>query len=190
MNRILKKFIFIVVILTIIWGCSFLMLFPDSIFMDEKIKYSHEIDQLKSKKLSVFYNFRKGTESANSDFYLNEKPDNNDEVFFTFYSQLAKRPIPLQFLTFNLSTGYNGVNVEIYKIGNRFRTEVNNFTDNASDTNSTKYKILHTKLTLDKSDYKTGDSIFGKIKLEIEETGTDQSVRKYLSQGVFKSTVQ
>jgi len=166
------------------------MLFPDSISIDEKIKYSHEIDQLKSKKLSVFYSFGKGTESVNTDFYLKEKPDNNDEVFFRFYSQLAKKPIPLQFLTFNLSTGYNGVRVEIYKIGNRFRTEINNFTDNASETESTEYKILHQELTLDKGDYKTGDSIFGKIKLEIEETGTDQSVRKYLSQGVFKSTVQ
>ena len=36
MNRILKKFIFIVVILTICWGCSLMMLFPDSIFMEEK----------------------------------------------------------------------------------------------------------------------------------------------------------
>ena len=190
MKKILKIFTFIVVFLIVIVGVAFLVLFSNKISVNENIKFSPEIQNLKFKRLDPFLNLVGQKESPNTNFYLDYKPENKNEVSFRFSANLNEKPIKFETLIFSLSTGFNGTSVEVYKINNRFKTIVSDFTDNAAQEKLTKYKILSQELTLDKINYKRGDSIFGKIKLEIEEKRTDDTKTKYLSQGYFKYKIK
>ena len=190
MKKILKIFTFIVIFLIVIVSVAFLVLFRNKISVNENIKFSPEIQNLKLKRLNPFFNLAGQKESENTDFYLDYKSENKNEVSFRFHANLNEKPIKFETLIFSLSSGFNGTSVEVYKINNRFKTIVSDFTDNAAQDNLTEYKILSQELTLDKINYKRGDSIFGKIKLEIEEKSTDDTKTKYLSQGYFKYKIK
>ena len=189
MIEVLKKIVIISLILFLILGLSFLLVFPNKISVSEKIKFEPEMNKLQTKKINPLFNIGGNSNEANTDFYLDYKPENENDVSFMFHANLNEKP---KFLTLNyrLSTGFNGTSVKVYKINNRFKTIVSDFTDNTAQEKLTEYKVLSQELTLDKINYKRGDSIFGKIKLEIEEKRTDDTKAKYISQGYFKHIIK
>lgn len=190
MIKVLKKIGIIALILFLVLGLSFLLVFPNKISVNEKIKFTPEIKKLKTKKINPLFTIDGISKEANTDFYLDYKPENKNEVSFRFHANLNEKPIKFETLIFSLSTGFNGTSVEVYKINNRFKTIVSDFTDNTAQEKLTDYKILSQELTLDRINYKRGDSIFGKIKLEIEEKRTDDTKAKYISQGYFKYKIK
>jgi len=190
MIKVLKKIGIIFLILLLVLGLSFLLVFPNKISVNEKIKFAPEMRKLKSKKINPLINIGGNSKEANTDFYLDYKTENKNEVFFRFHANLNEKPIKFETLNFRISTGFNGTSVEVHKINNRFKTIVSDFTDNTAQEKLTEYKVLSQELTLDKINYKRGDSIFGKIKLEIEEKRTDDTKAKYISQGYFKHKIK
>lgn len=57
------------------------------------------------------------------------------------------------------------------------------------DEKDPSYKIVYQKLTLDKSHYQLGDSVYGKIEFEAIETGADNRSFKHSGKGNFRAKV-
>lgn len=157
----------------IILGIAILIIFFSYQFFFTKINFDENIkndQRIKNLDKKVFWSF--GLEQINkpkkisTDFTLDGKQ--NDTINFTFHaSQSEKYKNIGQFQVYS-STGFNGINIFLYRLKNRFRTEIDEFSDNVVE-NEKRFKIISQKLTLDKKNYKKNDSVFGKLEIRFED---------------------
>jgi hypothetical protein len=154
---------------------------------DNNISNSIGIKNLDKKIFDQTYLILDSTR-VKTDFEIFKKA--NDTVSFNFNANKNSEHPNLLTLHLNSGDGFAGVNVEVYKYKNFFYTSVESYTDNRKTFDFLEpdsYVVKKQKLTLNKSDYKKGDSIFGKIELEIKFTPNDSI---YNSTGYFKNIVE
>lgn len=73
------------------------------------------------------------------------------------------------FILIVIGDGYSGTTINIMKMGKFYNLYIDDYTDSIDDEKENTYKILKKEIILDKETYKVGDSIFGKVKLEVSE---------------------
>lgn len=159
----------------------------NKINIDQNIAKSSGINSLNSK---VFDQSFIMFDSANvrTDFEIFEKK--NDTVNFNF--SVHKSPISENIFSMDFSSGdgFSGVNVNILKYRNFSYATIESYTDNKrmfDFLESDNYTVKKQKLTLNKSQYKKGDSIFGKIELQIKFNPNDSI---YNAKGCFRSIIE
>lgn len=131
---------------------------------DETIRFK-SLSELKQKKF--FSIFNNNTE-VTTDFSWDQI--RTDTVYWRCSIDENRKLKFIQFINFKTGDGYGGMNINVIKIFNRFTVFVEPYTDNPiNKINKENYSINYQNLILDKKNYKTGDSIFGRIDLEIEE---------------------
>lgn len=162
---------------------SLYFIFFSGIEFDSNISSSQKIKDLDKK---VFWDFTyEKPEKISTDYSVNQI--GNDTVRYIFEASLSKKYIYIGQLTIDQSTGFAGNSVYIYILGNRFKVEIDDYSDNVSDDNSNKgYKILSQKIILDKENYQINDSIFGKIEIKFRDN-KDNSINE--SSGFFRGKV-
>ena len=79
---------------------------------------------------------------------------------------------------------FSGTNIIITKFGGYYVVDIDDYDDNLDDNRVNRYKILTKKLILDKINYKQGDSIFGKISLDIMINDKKYIINEY-SQSLY-----
>jgi len=100
---------------------------------------------------------------------------------------------PFLKITFSAGDGYSGGGYSIDIINNRYQVSPYHYTDNikpfALFEDEEYYKILNSKLVLNKDSYKKGDSIFGYAELKIQKR---YGPEKYFveGKGYFKGIIQ
>lgn len=168
----MKKFL---KILGIILGISIVILFFSYQFFFTKINFDENIknnQRIKNLDKKVFWSFGleqiKKPKKISTDFTLDGKQ--NDTINFTFHASQSEEYRNIGEFQIHFSTGFNGINIFLYRLKNRFRTEIDEFSDNVVENeNKKRYKIISQKLTLDKENYKKNDSVFGKLEIRFED---------------------
>lgn len=186
MKKIIK-YTFLIISFLLILVIYYFFSKCNKISVDQNIAKSSGINSLNSK---VFDQSFIMFDSANvrTDFEIFEKKD--DTVNFNF--NVHKSPISENIfsMTFNSGDGFSGVNVNILKYRNFSYATIESYSDNKrmfDFLESDNYTLKKQKLTLNKSLYKKGDSIFGKIELQIKFNPNDSI---YNAKGYFRSIIE
>lgn len=183
MKKILRIFAVIISFFIVILIGVFFYFFNNKIVIDSQIKKDLAIKNLNHKILFSFYDNPK-EKSVTTDFYFDEKLQ-NDTVFYQCRFE-ETGILNTKIISFVSGDGFSGLKINITKFGNFFRTDIENYTDNLNDTNLTKYNVKKQTLTLDKNNYKKGDSIYGKINLKVIKESQNGN-EEYESFGYFKT---
>lgn len=186
MKKIIKYTSLVILTIFILFiGCFFSKF--NRINIDQSIAKSSGINSLNSK---VFDQSFIMFDSANvrTDFEIFEKKD--DTVNFNFNVHKSTISDNIFSMDFNSGDGFSGVNVNILKYRNFSYATIESYSDNKRMLDfleSYSYILKKQKLTLNKSQYKTGDSIYGKIELQIKFNPTDSI---YNAKGYFRSIIE
>lgn len=185
MKRILK--IFLLTFSGILFlGILYFLSKWNRIYVDEKFGQSQSIKNLNKKVYDpTFLIFDSTTVKTDLELFENH----SDTVTFNFSANKSPRSSKLTFLNFNSGDGFAGVNINVIKYKNFSYASAESYTDNIGPFDflkSQRYIIKKQKLTLNKSEYNKGDSIYGMIELEIKFTPTNEVVT---SKGHFRSVV-
>ncbi|SFI14263.1 hypothetical protein [Halpernia frigidisoli] len=182
MKKFFKIFVIIIAIIIIVITSLYFILFT-KIEFQEKIASSKEIKNLDNK---IFWDLGYyKPEKISTDFSLGKKK--NDTVCHDFSVSQNKNHSQIGYFRLSQSNGFGGNVIQIYKLGNRFRIEMEDVSDNVIENTSKKgYKILSQKLILDKKNYNIKDSIFGEIKIKFRNN-EDNSIN--YGSGFFRTTV-
>jgi len=158
----------------------------NKINVDDNIGKSTGIKTLDKKVFDHTYLIFDSTK-VKTDFEIYKKL--SDTVTFNFSANKNPNYSNLTLLTFNSGDGFAGVNINVVKYKSFFYASSESYTDNKRTFDflePERYIIKNQKLTLNKTQYKKGDSIYGKIELEIKFTPTNEIVN---SEGYFRSIV-
>ncbi|UZT97930.1 hypothetical protein ODZ84_22635 [Chryseobacterium fluminis] len=181
------KDIFLIILAVSILAIVYFFSKWNKIDIDENIGKSREINDLNSKVFDpAFLMF--DSAKIRTDFEIFEKED--DTVSFNLKINKSLRSENIYSLTFKSGDGFSGINIDVLKYRNFSYTSAEFYTDDKSMfdfINSGRYTLKKQKLTLNKSQYKKGDSIFGKIELQIKFNPTDSIVN---SRGYFRSIIE
>ena len=160
----------------------FLYFFNHITNVDSDIKNCAEIINLNSKKLFSIY--PDSDKTVTTDFYLDEE-QKNDTVFYTCRFE-ETWILNAKGISFVSGDGFSGLAINVTKFGPFFRTDIEHYTDDLSNNNLPEYHVTEQSLTLDKSDYKKGDSIYGRIKIKVIRE-FDKNKHEYESLGYFRT---
>ena len=160
----------------------FLYFFNHITNVDSDIKNCAEIINLNSKKLFSIY--PDSDKTVTTDFYLDEE-QKNDTVFYTCRFE-ETGILNSKRISFVSGDGFSGLTINVTKFGPFFRTDIEHYTDDLSNNNLPEYHVTEQSLTLDKSDYKKGDSIYGRIKIKVIRE-FDKNKHEYESLGYFRT---
>ena len=186
MKKVIKYTILGFYLTALIITILFILRFK-TIQIQPNLQYQEEIKNL-NKMIPDLGNILVSENKITTDFRIFSKNKNVAE-FFCDVSQSPKLP-KLQFISFVASDGFSGISVNIMKYDNKFKTDIESITDNIGTFDflkSSNYKVIKQHLILNKLDYKPGDSIFGKVELEIKHKFSDSIIH---SNGYFKTLVR
>lgn len=128
-------------------------------------------------------------------------------VFFVLYlnigrievdAKMKKSPIPeltesyirmkkgILFMSIQEGDYFSGIIIDVIKINKYYNIQIHNYTDRADDNIRNNYKILNKNIILDKDYYKQGDSIFGKISLEISSNNGKPYILNSYVRGIIR----
>jgi len=186
MKKILKNALLLILFISI-FGILYFLSKWNKINVDENIGKSSGIKNLNSKVFDhTFLIF--DTANVKTDFKVLE--NESDTVTFNFNAAQSPKSKNLYFLTFNSGDGFAGVNINIFKYRNFYYTKAESYTDVKKTFDflePARYIVEKQKLTLNKSEYKIGDSIFGKIELQIKFKALDTLIN---SNGYFRGIIE
>lgn len=160
----------------------FLYFFNHITNVDSDIKNCAEIINLNNKKLFSIY--PDSDKTVTTDFYLDEE-QKNDTVFYTCRFE-ETGILNSKRISFVSGDGFSGLTINVTKFGPFFRTDIEHYTDDLSNNNLPEYHVTEQSLTLDKSDYKKGDSIYGRIKIKVIRE-FEKNKHEYESLGYFRT---
>lgn len=155
--------------------------------IDENVGKSQGIKHLDSKVFDHTF-LMSGFTKVQTDFEI--FASKNDTVSFNFNAGKSPKFDHIETLIFNSGDGFAGVNINLLKFKNFFYSSVENYTDVKRTFDFLEpgtYDIKKQKLTLNQSEYKKGDSIFGKIELQIKFKPTNEIIN---SQGYFRGIIE
>lgn len=129
--------------------------------------------------------------SESEDIKTNTFKMESDSIGFEYYRCYISKD-PILNVRFSAGDGFSGGGFQIDIVQNRYKISTYSYTDNIKPLDflytGEYYKVLDSKLILDKEGYSTGDSIFGYIELRIQRGYGPQ---KYIQEGkgYFKGKV-
>jgi hypothetical protein len=88
-----------------------------------------------------------------------------------------------------ISTGLGATGFIIKYKNKKFYTDPYYFTDLITDEPEPTYKIVYQQLTLNKSVYKSGDSLYGHISFKSIETDNNNNKSEHMGKGYFRTIV-
>lgn len=168
--------VFFCSILVGIISCYYIFLSP--VQFDKSISKSKAIKDLDKKIYWSFYKDLK--QEVTTDFTL-EKNKGDTVIYQCTFNRFNEFP-KIENINFHFTTGFNGNQVNIYRIGNRFLTKINDFSDNETGEQEKRFKILSQKLVLNQREYKANDSIFGSLEikfLDYQNNSTNKAVGNF-----------
>ncbi len=137
--------------------------------IDNKIKNAKEIKDLKhSFELPSIVDEQEGKQKMKTtnivSFLQFKKEKTSSFNHFRAFATIKENNVVI-FISYN--TGLGGGGLRILRKGRTFSIRPMHWDDIGGSEKDDLYKINYQKLTLDKSNYKIGDSIFGKLEVEI-----------------------
>lgn len=181
----IRKFLVIAVIIGIIFSLGKYFLIWNKVEIDSRISekilfkdFNHQkqqyIDGGDSEDIKT-NNFRLKTEGFSTESYI---------------YNINSNPISLEIKLFT-GDGFSGGGYTVEIINNRYTISSYHYTDNPryfDFIDEEYYKIINSKVILDKDSYKKGDSIFGYTKLKVQKR---YGPKKYFEEGegYFKGIV-
>lgn len=187
MKNILKIFLILIIALAFIFTAFFFLKF-NKVEYQSSVLNSTAIKKL-NKKVFAPGILNTGSSAISTDFSFNREAK-NDTIGFSFHPSLHENSENRLRLNFNSGDGYSGLNIEVMKIGSWFSSSVETYTDKVKPfdfLDRDRYSIKKQKLILNKPEYKKGDSIFGKIELEIQSNIDDS---RYQAGGYFRGKIE
>lgn len=184
MKNTLKIFLILIIALAFIFTAFFFLKF-NKVEYRSSIANTPEIKKLNKKVFDPGF-LNTGSSAINTDFSFNHKVK-NDTVGFNFHPSIHENGLTLHF---NSGDGYSGLNIEILKLGSWFSSSTETYTDNVKPfdfLDRDRYSVKKQKLILNTPEYKKGDSIFGKIELEIHSHIQDSI---YQADGYFRGKIE
>ena len=181
------KYIFLIIITVSFLGIVYFISKWNKIDIDKNIGKSRAVKNLNSKVFDPAF-IMLDSAKIRTDLEIFGRKD--DTISFNLNITKSVRSDHIYFLNFNSGDGFTGVNITVSKFGNFFYTSSEFYTDNKrmfDFLESERYTVKKQKLTLDKSQYKKGDSIFGKIELQIKFNPTDSITN---AKGYFRSIIE
>lgn len=186
MKKILRNTLLIILIISSL-GILYFLSKWNRINIDENIGKSQEIKNLDSKVFDHTFLISDYTK-VQTDFEI--FASKNDTVTFNFYAGKSPKYDNIETLIFNSGDGFVGVNINLLKYKNFFYVSAESYTDVKRTFDFLEpeiYDIKKQKLTLNQSGYKKGDSIFGKIELQIKFKPTNEIINSY---GYFRGIIE
>jgi hypothetical protein len=113
---------------------------------------------------------------------INSEGFNNCRAFYNKSDTL--------WIDIGIATGFTATGFNIKYKDKTFYTQPYYFTDVITDEPAPNYKIAYQKLTLDKSVYKPGDSLYGYINFKSIETDNNNNRSEHLGKGYFRAKVK
>lgn len=92
-------------------------------------------------------------------------------------------------INIGISSGFAGWGFTIFYKDKKYYTEPYYFFDAEIPGFEPTYKIVYQKLTLDKTNYKVGDSLYGKIDFKSIEITKDKKRFEHFGKGYFRAKV-
>jgi len=94
-------------------------------------------------------------------------------------------------INIGISNGFSGWGFTISYRNKKFYTEPYSFTDMViPDEVEPTYQIIFQKLTLDKANYKLGDSVYGRVEFKSIETDKENKKIEHFGIGNFRTKVK
>lgn len=186
MKKILKK-IFILILSILILVTLYFLSKWKTINFDNNICNLTEIKNLDKKFYDHTYLIFDSTK-VTTDFEIFNK--RKDTVNFNFTATQNTKYKNITTFIFNSGDGYIGININVLKYKNFFYCSAESYTDNIGTFDFLKpdeYYIKKQTLTLNRENYSIGDSIFGKIELEIKFRPNDSI---YNAKGYFRGIIK
>lgn len=186
MKKILKK-VFITILAILILAAFYFLSKWKSINFDNNIGNSTEIKNLDKKFYDHTYLIFDSTKVATDFEIFNQQ---KDTVNFNFTATQSPKYKNLTTFIFKSGDGFVGIDINVLKYKNFFYCFAESYTDNIGTFDFLKpdeYHIKKQKLTLNKENYSIGDSIFGKIELEIKFRPNDSI---YNAKGYFRGILK
>ncbi|WP_114820410.1 hypothetical protein [Chryseobacterium sp. KLBC 52] len=171
---------------------GFLVFITGKFFLEWKsVEVDHSLSQKplfkafnKQKQATIWS--QEGEDAKTNDFKIT-----SDSTSFEYYSCYINRNPALN-ITFSVGDGFSGGGYQIDILQNRYKVSPYSYTDNIKPLDFLNtgeyYKVLDSKLILNKESYEKGDSIFGYTELKIQE---GYGPGKYIveGKGYFKGKV-
>ncbi len=124
-------------------------------------------------------------------FYADKKPQTKEELEIANFNNcraFSRKGKILIKLGWN--SGFSGSGFNIHYLLGRFEIEPYSFTDVVpAPANLSRYKMIKQEVTLNQFYYHVGDSIYGKIDMEMEER-IDRRTYKVFASGYFRTKVE
>ncbi|MGH1519344.1 hypothetical protein [Chryseobacterium sp. JK1] len=178
------------VLLVIILGCFLFMagkflLIWNSVEVDNSLSHKTIFKTFNQQKQASLWH-TKSKETKTNNFRV--KYDSLSPKYFDCYIYKD----PLLKITFSVGDGFSGGGYQIDIIQNRYKVSLYSYTDiiKPFDFLNTEeaYKVLKSRLILDKDSYKKGDSLFGYAELTIQRGyGHQKQIEE--GKGYFKGIV-
>lgn len=171
--------IFIVILICLV---SLFIYKLDTVKTDKSIK-EKAIKALKGKKYSSLTD-RKDNQ-VSTDISLDK--NKTDTVYWQCSINEYENFKLMQKINFHIGDGYSGMNINVVKLSNKYKTCIEHYSDTSES--SKKYSVENQNLILDKTSYKKGDSMYGKINLKVEEKINNKNFIYYV-EGYFKDKIK
>jgi|SRR5882724_5972625 len=123
-------------------------------------------------------------------YFKGEKIDFKDDKYSKFNNCRAYFHSDTLAINIGIGNGFAGQGFLINYKNEKFYTEPYYYTDVITGEADPTYKIVYQKLTLDKSGYKAGDSLYGKIEFKSLETDHDGTKIEHFGKGNFRAKVK
>lgn len=124
-------------------------------------------------------------------FYADKKPETKEELEIANFNNcraFSRKGKILIKLGWN--SGFSGSGFNIHYLLGRFEIEPYSFTDVVpAPANLSRYKMIKQEVTLNQFYYHVGDSIYGKINMEMEER-INRRTYKVFASGYFRTKVE
>ena len=161
----------------------------DSVIIDSNISKNSVYKKIDHQIVSLFSTIHKEEKYTNNVIFSFDenatKIENSNYHNCTVYFDG-----PFLIISFKSGDGFSGGGYNFKILNGRFRAESYSYTDNPSFFDNKLYdKIVFQKLILNKENYKSGDSIFGKIDLKVQESNGLQKSFQY-GKGYFRGLIK
>ncbi|MGX5683706.1 hypothetical protein ACWKWW_04025 [Chryseobacterium cucumeris] len=185
MIKRIGKIILIIILGSLVFITGKFLLVWKSVEIDHSLSQKPIFKAFNQQKQATLWS-QKGEDRKTNDFKLT-----SDNTSFEYYSCYINRNPTLN-ITFSVGDGFSGGGYQIDILQNRYKVSPYSYTDNIKPfdflNTGEYYKVLDSKVVLDKESYQKGDSIFGYTELKIQE---GYGLRKYIEEGkgYFKGKV-
>ncbi|SIQ91752.1 hypothetical protein [Chryseobacterium sp. RU33C] len=185
MIKRIGKIILIIILGSLVFITGKFLLVWKSVEIDHSLSQKPIFKAFNQQKQATLWS-QKGEDHKTNDFKIT-----SDNTSFEYYSCYINRNPTLK-ITFSVGDGFSGGGYQIDILQNRYKVSPYSYTDNIKPfdflNTGEYYKVLDSKVVLDKESYQKGDSIFGYTELKIQE---GYGPRKYIEEGkgYFKGKV-